>query len=163
MAWIRTLLPRKIRVVGGEGKIRMVVRGMPHGIPGGIGEQQRPRVAFVLAPIQARTRGVDDVRIVWIEGVGRQPAQVEHAPGVAIVVGDVAAGHVAALDDDAGVVRADFRIELTAATSRADDLPGVVARGGTILSHRLLLHRYDSLRIRQQGNASQVRPAPLRA
>src|SRR5439155_20594400 len=57
---------------------------------------------------------------------GDDVAEIKHAPGVAGVVGDVRAGHVTALDDQAGIVGADGGPEHRAAAPRADDAPRVV-------------------------------------
>ncbi len=63
----------------------------------------------------------------------RYAAQVEHAPGLAPVVGDVGAGHVTGYEDGVGIVWADDRAEHSAASAGADDgeISGALGMGRT--------------------------------
>ena len=115
------------RIVAAEGLVRVVGAPVLHGVLRGVGPDHPPALARVVAAPEGAGARVDDLCVPGIEGVGGDDvAEIEHAPGVAGVVGDVRAGHVAALDDESGIVGADGGPEHRAAAPRADDAPRVV-------------------------------------
>ena len=69
----------------------------------------------------------------WIEDEEfSDSAEIEHAPGLAAIVSDVRAGHVAGDEDGICIVRADNRAEHGTAAARADDfeVAGAMGEGG---------------------------------
>ncbi len=100
---------------------------------GGLGVDHVPGVAAVFAAPEGGGHYVNDVFVVGIEDEKfSDAAEVEHAPGLAAVVGDVGAGHVAGDEDGVFVVRADDRAEHGAAAAGADDfeVAGALGEGG---------------------------------
>src|ERR1700722_4734593 len=81
-----------------------------------------PGVAIVFAAPEDGGLHVDDVFVVGIEDEEfGYTAQVEHAPGLAAVVGDVGAGHVTGDEDGVGIEGTDDWTKHGAAPARADD------------------------------------------
>ena len=87
---------------------------------------------MVVGAPESRAASVDTVGIGGIEGEGGDAGpQVEHTPGLASVVGDVVAGHVATQEDKIGIGGADGWVDRGSAASGTDDGPGVETGGGT--------------------------------
>ncbi len=117
------------RVVGRDHEVRVVGPCVHGGVPSRVRVHHAPRGARVLAAPERRGRGVDHARVLRVEREGRgRCAEVEHAPGEPAVPGDVGPGHVAAFDDQAGVVRAHRGTTHRPAAARSDHAPRVDAR-----------------------------------
>ena len=93
-----------------------------------LGIDEFPGLALVLAAIQSVGRDVDDVAVHRIRNDEACDApQVEHAPGISTIGADVGSGHVAIDQHEIGIDRTYGWIELRAASSRSDHVPGAAA------------------------------------
>src|SRR6185437_6858339 len=91
-----------------------------------VGKDHAPRLASIFAAPQCRVGGINYIPVLGVKSEAVQTCkQIEHAPGIAIVMGNVAAGHIAMFEYQAGIERTYGGRNHGAASAWADDLPGV--------------------------------------
>ena len=116
-------------IARGKGVVGVIADLMLDGVAGRIGKEHLPGPPGVAALPQGCGRGIDHLRVHWIEcGSGDSGTEIEHMPGLAIVARDVTTGHIAVLHHKRGIVRADRRADRGAAAAGADYLPSIRIR-----------------------------------
>src|SRR5579872_2516415 len=104
---------------------RLVIHVMDRG--GWVGVDETPGVSPIVGAPQLKGNRVDPIREFGVEDEITSRAQVERAPGVASVFGDITPCHVGRDEDEIWVKRADVGIVETSSTARANDPPGIEA------------------------------------
>ena len=117
------------RIVRREKDVRVVANLVFDRILAWVRKDHAPRLSSIFATPQRHVSGIDHILVLGIESEAVETCkQVEHAPGIAIVMGNVAASHIAMFEHQAGIVRAYGGCDHGAPSARADDLPSVKAR-----------------------------------
>ncbi len=95
-----------------------------------VGKDHAPRSSMIFATPQRHISRVDYVIARGIKGERVSTRkQVEHAPGIAVVMCDVGTGHVAMLDHCVRIVRADGWGDHRSASTWTNNFPGIEAGG----------------------------------
>ena len=116
-------------IAGGKAVVGVIADLMLDGVASRAGKKHLPGSARVAAPPERRIPGIDDLGVRRIENENIDySAEIKHMPGLAIVARNVPARHIAVLDHQLWVVRADSRANRGAAAAGANYFPAVRTR-----------------------------------
>ena len=111
-------------IAGGKAVVGVIADLMLDGVAIRAREDHLPGLPGIAAPPQSGSPGIDHPRIYRIEGERISvAAEIEHAPGFAIIARDVTAGHIGELNHKLGIVRTDHWVIRGAAATGAEYLP----------------------------------------
>ena len=124
-------------IAGSKGVVGVVADLMLHSIAGRAGKNHLPGSPGVVAAPKSGISGIDDLRVRRVEGEGfNNAAEIEHMPGLAIILRNVTAGHIAVLNHQPRIVRTDRRTDRGASAAGAHDLPTVRTHALSKAGHR---------------------------